>query len=155
MPLGQAGTYIVAQMVGGAVGAALLYGIASGKLAGYDLAQSGLGHNGWGPDYLGGYGMKAAFVVEAIATFLFVLVILRVTGRDHFGAIAGLIVGLTLIALHLPFVNVTGLSVNPARSFGPALVVGGAALGQLWLFLIAPALGGIAAGLANRAMERA
>jgi aquaporin Z len=125
MPLGQAATYIVAQMVGGVVGAALLYGIASGKLAGYDLAQSGLGHNGWGPDYLGGYGMKAAFVVEAIATFLFVLVILRVTGKDHFGAIAGLIVGLTLIALHLPFVNVTGISVNPARSFGPALVVGG------------------------------
>jgi aquaporin Z len=154
MRASQAATYIVAQLVGGAVGAALLYGIVSGKLSGYDPAQSGLGQNGWGPDYLGGYGMKAAFIVEVIATFLFVLAILRVTGKDHFGAIAGLIVGLTLVALHLPFVNVTGLSVNPARSFGPALVVGGTAIGQLWLFLVAPALGGIVAGVADRIMNR-
>jgi aquaporin Z len=151
----EAGTYIVAQMVGGAVGAALLYAIVSGKLSGYDLAQGGLGENGWGQGHLGGYGVSAAFIVEVIATFLFVLAILRLTGKDHFGAIAGLIVGLTLVALHLPFVNVTGLSVNPARSFGPALIVGGKALGQLWLFLIAPVLGGVAAGFADRLMNRA
>ncbi|KAB0265377.1 aquaporin [Microvirga brassicacearum] len=151
--VGQAAGYIVAQLIGGALGAALLYGIVSGKLSGYNLAESGLGHNGWGPDYLGGYGTAAAFLVEVIATFIFVLAILRITTGEQFGAVAGLVIGLTLLLLHLPFVNVTGLSVNPARSFGPALVVGGNALGQLWLFLIAPSIGGVLAGIANRAIQ--
>ena len=154
IPLGQAIGYIVAQFIGGALGAALLYGILSGKLAGYDLTANGLGQNGWGPGFLGGFGTMAAFLVEVIATFIFVFAILRVTSGDHFGAIAGLVVGLTLVLLHMPFINVTGLSVNPARSFGPALIVGGTALAQMWLFLIAPAIGGLLAGVASRAVER-
>lgn len=155
IPLGQAIAYIIAQFIGGALGAALLYGILSGKLAGYDLAANGLGQNGWGPGFLGGFGTMAAFLVEVIATFIFVFAILRVTSGDQFGAIAGLVVGLTLVLLHMPFINVTGLSVNPARSFGPALILGGTALAQMWLFLIAPAIGGLLAGVASRAVERA
>lgn len=153
MPVGKAVSYIVAQLIGGALGAALLYGIVSGKLSGYNLAENGLGHNGWGSDYLGGYGTAAAFLVEVVATFIFVLTILRVTTGDQFGAVAGLAIGLTLVLLHVVFVNVTGVSVNPARSFGPALVVGGNALGQLWLFLVAPSIGGVLAGIANRAIQ--
>ncbi|WP_210484263.1 MIP family channel protein [Microvirga antarctica] len=155
LPVSQAIGYIVAQFIGGAIGAFILYAIVSGKLAGYDLATSGLGQNGWGADYLGGYGTAAAFLVEVIATFIFVFAILRVTSGDHFGAIAGLVVGLTLVLIHIVFINVTGVSVNPARSLGPALVVGGKALGQMWLFILAPAIGGVLAGLVNRAADRA
>src|SRR5215210_5383302 len=148
LEIAEAGRYIVAQLLGGIAGAVVLYLILSGKLAGYDLAKSGLGQNGWGPTYLGGFGVVAAFLTEVIATFIFVFVILRVTGERGAGALAGLVVGLTLVLLHLPFINVTGLSVNPARSLGPAVVVRGAALGQVWLFIIAPIIGGVLAGIA-------
>jgi aquaporin Z len=142
--------YIIAQVLGAVVGAGILLLILQGKLAGYDLAKGGLGQNGWGPGYLGGFGTGAAFLTEVIATFLFTLVILGVTSKAGAPAVAGLVIGLTLALLHLPFVNVTGLSVNPARSIGPAVFVGGAALAQLWLFIVAPVIGGAIAGFLFR-----
>jgi aquaporin Z len=155
MPVGEALGYVLAQCLGGIAGAAILYAILSGKLAGYDLAKGGLGQNGWGEGYLGAYGTLAAFVTEVVATFLFTFVILRATGSRGAGALAGLVVGLTLVLLHFPFINVTGLSVNPARSLGPAVLVGGTALAQMWLFILAPLIGGALAGLADRATEQA
>jgi aquaporin Z len=141
-------------MLGALAGAVLLYLILSGRIADYDVARSGLGQNGWGANYLGGFSLTAAFITEIIATFVFIFVILRATGERGPGPLAGLIVGLTLVALHFPFINVTGLSVNPARSFGPAIVVGGEALAQVWLFLIAPMIGGVLAGVVDRLTER-
>jgi aquaporin Z len=135
--------YIVAQVLGAIAGAALLAFILSGKTGGYNVATAGLGQNGWGAGYMGAFSTEAAFVVECIATFIFVYVILATGGN----ALAGLIIGLTLVALHYAFINVTGLSVNPARSIGPAVMVKGHALEQIWLFIVAPAIGGAVAGL--------
>ena len=152
--IGEAVGYIVAQLIGGLIGAAVLYVIVSGKVAGYNLAQGGLGQNGWGAGYGGGFGTTSAFLVEVIATFIFVFLILRVTSVERFAGIAGLTIGLTLMLIHICFINVTGVSVNPARSVGPAIIVGGTALAQLWLFLIAPTIGGLLAGLVNRMCEK-
>lgn len=138
--------YVIAQCLGAIAGAAVLYMIASGKLAGFDIAKQGLGQNGWGPTYLGGYGLGAAFIFEVVATFLFVVVILGSTGAGAPSTMAGLAIGLTLTAIHIVGIQVTGVSVNPARSLGPALFVGGSALSQLWLFIVAPAIGAAAAG---------
>ncbi len=146
MPLGEAIKYIVAQMAGGIAAAAILLMIAAGK-ADYSVAANGLGQNGWGTGYLGEYNMYAAFLFEFIATFLFVAVILGATGAAAPAQFAGLAIGLTLVAIHLVGINITGVSVNPARSFGPALFAGGAAIGQLWLFIVAPIAGAVAAGL--------
>ena len=140
--------YIVSQIVGGIIGAVILIVILQGKGTGYDIAASGLGQNGWGVGYLGEYNMFAAILTEIVATFLFTAVILGVTqDRAGGGHVAGLIIGLTLFLLHLPFIQVTGLSVNPARSLAPAIFVGGTALMQVWLFLIMPLIGGALAGL--------
>ncbi|WP_432448190.1 aquaporin [Aliiroseovarius marinus] len=147
LPSPKALTYILAQLAGAVVGAAILYVIATGKGGGYDVATSGLGQNGWGTGYLGEYNVVSAFVFELVATFLFVVVILGATGAGAPAAVAGMAIGLTLVVIHLVGINVTGVSVNPARSFGPALFAGGHALGQLWLFILAPALGAVAAGL--------
>lgn len=147
LPSSKALTYIMAQLAGAVVGAAILYVIATGKGGGYDVATSGLGQNGWGAGYLGEYNMVSAFVFELVATFLFVVVILGATGAGAPSAVAGMAIGLTLVVIHLVGINVTGVSVNPARSFGPALFAGGHALGQLWLFILAPVLGAAAAGL--------
>jgi aquaporin Z len=138
--------YIIAQAVGGVVGAGLLVLILKGRLSGYDVGTGGLGQTGWGEGFLGGYGLTAAILVEFLATFIFVTVILGATNPTISLQVAGLVIGLTLFALHFPFVNVTGLSVNPARSLGPALFVGGRALSQLWLFLIVPTVAGASAG---------
>lgn len=142
-------THVAAQLVGAVLGAAVLYLIASGK-AGYDIATNGLGQNGYGAGYLGEYSLTSALVFEAIATFLFVTVILGATQDDAPAALAGLAIGLTLTAIHLVGINVTGVSVNPARSFGPALFVGGKAMADLWVFIVAPLAGGAAAGLLHR-----
>jgi aquaporin Z len=142
--------YVVAQCLGAIVAAYLLAHIAAGAVAGYDLAANGLAHNGWGSGYGGGYGQSAAFLFEAVATFVFVLVILGATGKGSQPAVAGLAIGLTLTVIHLVGIRITGTSVNPARSLGPALVVGGQALSQLWLFIVAPLIGGAAAGLLAR-----
>lgn len=142
--------YVVAQCLGAIIAAWLLAIVARGALAGYDVAASGLAHNGWGEGYGGAYGQQAAFLFELIATFIFVLVILGATGRQAHPAIAGLAIGLTLVVIHLLGIRITGTSVNPARSLGPALMVGGKALAQLWLFIVAPLLGGALAGLVVR-----
>ncbi|UWP91840.1 aquaporin [Aliiroseovarius crassostreae] len=147
LPSSKALTYILAQLAGAVAGAAILFVIASGKGGGFDVGTSGLGQNGWGAGYLGEYNMVSAFVFELVATFLFVVVILGATGSGAPGAVAGIAIGLTLVVIHLVGVNVTGVSVNPARSFGPALFAGGHALSQLWLFILAPVLGAAAAGV--------
>jgi len=149
MPVNDAVAYIISQFVGGIVGALVLYLIVSGKLV---ASTNGLGANGWGPGYLGEYGLGSAILVEIIATFLFTLVILGVT--QFTGAVVpagGLIIGLTLVIIHIVFIPVTGVSVNPARSLGPAIFTGGNALAQLWLFIIMPPIGGAIAGWLFRA----
>ncbi|WP_282181836.1 aquaporin [Aliiroseovarius marinus] len=147
LPSSKALTYILSQLAGAVAGAAILYIIATGKGGGYDVTASGLGQNGWGAGYLGEYNMVSAFVFELVATFLFVVVILGATGAGAPAAVAGMAIGLTLVVIHLVGINVTGVSVNPARSFGPALFAGGHAMGQLWLFIVAPVLGATAAGV--------
>jgi aquaporin Z len=142
--------YAVAQTLGAILGAAVLYLIASGK-ADYDIATNGLGQNGYGAGYLGEYSLTAALVFEAVMTFLFVTVILGATGASAAPGFAGLAIGLTLAAIHLVGINVTGVSVNPARSIGPALIVGGTALAQLWVFIAAPLAGGVLAGVLYKA----
>jgi len=136
--------YVIAQCLGAIVGALILYLIVTGKLSGYDVAKSGLGQNGWGAGYFGEYSPVSAFIFEVVATFLFVVVILGSTGRGAPSAMAGLAIGLTLVVIHIVGIQVTGVSVNPARSLGPALFSG--ALSQLWLFIVAPCLGAAAAG---------
>ena len=136
--------YVIAQCLGAIVGALILYLIVAGKLSGYDVGASGLGQNGWGAGYLGEYGLVSAFIFELVATFLFVVVILGSTGAGAPSAMAGLAIGLTLIVIHIVGIQVTGVSVNPARSLGPALFSG--AISQLWLFILAPCLGAAAAG---------
>ena len=151
MPTSQVPVYIVAQLIGGILGAAILYLMATGKLAGYDIAKNGLGRNGWGEGYLGGYGMGSAMLAEFIGTLIFLAAILGVTHEEGGQpATAGLAIGLTLVLVHLVFINVTGVSVNPARSLGPALFAGGDALSQLWLFLVVPSVGGLVAGFLYR-----
>ncbi|WP_282608685.1 aquaporin [Pelagibius sp. Alg239-R121] len=143
-------SYVIAQCLGGIAGAGVLYLIVSGKLAGHDLAASGLGQNGWGAGYLGEYSMVSAFVFEVIATFLFLVAILGSTQEGGPNLLAGLAIGLTLVVIHIVGIQVTGVSVNPARSLGPAVFVGGQALAQLWLFLVAPCIGAAVAGVAFR-----
>ena len=142
--------YWVAQFLGALAGAGILYMIASGK-AGYDIAVNGLGANGFGEGYLGGYSMTAALVFEIVATFLFVVVILGSTQAKAPAQFAGLAIGLTLVVIHIVGIQVTGVSVNPARSFGPAVFVQGQSLSQLWLFIVAPLVGAGLAGLLFRA----
>ena len=142
--------YAAAQMVGATLGAAVLYMIASGK-GDFTIGPWALGSNGYGAGYLGEYSLTAALVFEFVMTFVFVTVILGATGKGSAVGFAGLAIGLTLAAIHLVGINVTGVSVNPARSFGPAVFAGGAALSQLWVFIVAPLAGGALAGLVYRA----
>jgi len=143
--------YVIGQIAGAIVAAAVIYAIATGKLAGYDIASSGLGQNGWGAGYNGEFGMGAALIFEVVATAMFLVVILGVTQEDTMTTdFAGLAIGLTLVMIHLVGIPITGTSVNPARSIGPALFVGGTALGQLWLFILAPLVGGAIGGLLHK-----
>lgn len=139
------GNYIIAQILGGIAGAGVLKLIAIGK-AGIDASTVGLGQNGWGTGVFGEYNLGAAFLFELIATLLFVITILGSTQKKVPAELAGLAIGITLVVIHLVGIRITGTSVNPARSIGPALLVGGNAIKQLWLFIVAPSLGGIAAG---------
>ena len=148
MTAGDFVVYVIAQILGAIVGAAALYAIMTGKASGW---EGGMGTNGWGPGYLGEYNTTSALLFEVIATFIFLVVILGVTHKlvpHHF---AGLAIGLTLTMIHIVGINVTGVSVNPARSIGPALFAGGAALSQLWLFIVAPLVGAAIAGFVYRA----
>lgn len=139
--------YIISQCIGGILGAAVLYLIASGK-PGYQMGEWALGSNGWGEGYLGGYNTLSAFVIETVMTFLFIFVILAVTSKFGNGVMAGLAIGVTLMLIHLVTIPVTGTSVNPARSLGPAIFAGGKALAQLWMFFVAPILGALLAAMA-------
>lgn len=141
--------YIVGQILGGIAGAGVLAVIAEG-LPGYTPSGGGLAQNGWGNGYLGGYNLGAAVTFEFIATLLFVVVILGSTQGGAPTQLAGLAIGISLVAIHLFGINITGVSVNPARSLGPALFVGGKALTQVWMFLVVPSLGGIAGGVLFR-----
>ncbi len=136
--------YIVAQLLGAVCGAAVLYLVASGK-PGFDLA-SGFAANGYGQHSPGGYAVGAAAVCEIVMTFMFVMIILGSTDRRAPALIAPIAIGLGLTLIHLVSIPVTNTSVNPARSTGPALFVGGWALGQLWLFWVAPVVGALLAG---------
>ena len=149
MKSGDLVVYVIAQVLGAIIGAGVLYLIASGK-ADYTIATNGLGQNGYGAGYLGEYSLTSALVFETVMTFLFVTVILGATGPGSSAGFAGLAIGLTLAAIHLVGINVTGVSVNPARSIGPALFVGGTALSQLWVFILAPLVGGALAGVVNK-----
>lgn len=138
--------YAIAQTIGAIIAALVIMIIAKGS-AGYSVAENGLGQNGFGAGYLGEYTVAAAVIFEIVATFLFVTVILGATQDGAPAAFAGLAIGLTLAAIHLVGINITGVSVNPARSVGPALFVGGQALADLWVFIVAPLAGGAIAGL--------
>ena len=142
--------YWVGQFLGAILGAWVISLIATNLLGGYNIAVNGLGQDGWGPGYQAGYGMGAAFIFEFVATMVFLIVILGATQKAAPAGFAGLVIGITLTAIHILGIRITGVSVNPARSLGPALFVGGQALSQLWLFFVAPLLGGLIAGLLFR-----
>ncbi|MCF5072937.1 aquaporin Z [Pseudomonas syringae] len=140
--------YIVAQVIGGVVAAALLYFIASGK-PGYELA-GGLASNGYGAHSPGGYSLAAGFVSELVMTAMFLLIILGATDHRAPKGLAPIAIGLALTLIPLVSIPVTNTSVNPARSTGPALIVGGWAVQQLWMFWLAPMLGAVLAGVTYR-----
>jgi len=140
--------YWVAQVLGGIAAAALLYLIASGK-AGFDLS-GGLASNGYGEHSPGGYSLAAGFVTEVTMTFMFLMIILGSTDRRAPQGFAPIAIGLALTLIHLISIPVTNTSVNPARSTGPALIVGSWALQQLWLFWVAPLIGAALAGTLYR-----
>ena len=147
LPLVEAAGYWVAQFVGGILGALLLWAMFNTSPL-YSTSRTGLGTNGWGAASGIHIGAGGAFLAEVVLTTLFVFVILGVTSRLGNAATAAMTIGLTLSVVHLIGIPIDGTSVNPARSLGPALIVGGTALTQVWLFIVAPLVGGIvAAGL--------
>ncbi len=148
-PTSQLVPYVIAQVIGAVLAAGVLYLIASGK-AGFDL-QAGFASNGYGEHSPGQYGIGAALITELVMTFMFLIVILGATHKRASPGFAGLAIGLCLTLIHLISIPVTNTSVNPARSTGPALFVGGWAIEQLWLFWVAPIVGAVIAGAVWRA----
>ena len=142
--------YVVAQLAGAIAGAAILFLIASGK-AGFDVS-AGFASNGYAERSPGGYTLIAALITEVVMTFFFLIVILGATHERAPKGMAPIAIGLALTLIHLVSIPVTNTSVNPARSLGPALFVGGLALKQLWLFLVAPLVGALLAGAVQRAL---
>ncbi len=144
--------YIVAQAAGALAGAALLAYIisSSGTLT---VQASGMGVNGFGAGYGIGISMAGAIVTEMVLTFVFIFTILGVTSDKSSGAVAGLVIGLTLTFVHILGIRLTGTSVNPARSFGPAMIMGGTAISQLWVFIVAPFIGSILAACGWKALK--
>jgi aquaporin Z len=136
--------YIIMQCIGATIGAAVLYLIALGRPA-YSLTATGLGQNGYDNASPAGFNMTSAFVAEVILTFIFLLVIHGATSEKAPKGFAGIAIGLGLALIHLVGIPITGTSVNPARSLGPAIIVGGLALNQLWLFWVAPMIGALLA----------
>lgn len=145
--------YVIAQLIGAALAAFVLMQILSGQ-AGFEMGEYALGSNGWGENYQNNFNVTAAFIAEAVLTFLFLFVIFATTSKFGNSTMAGLAIGLTLVLIHLVAIPITGTSVNPARSFGPAIFAGGAALSQLWLFIVAPLVGGIVAALFWKMVEK-
>jgi aquaporin Z len=139
--------YLIGQFVGGFIGAGMLALILGGKAGGY-VIQGGV----FGQNTFGDWSVLSAFLVEFLATLIFTAVILGVTqAKGGGGNVAGLVIGLTLALLHLAFVPITGNSLNPARTLAPNVYVGGQALAQVWLYMIAPVLGGLVAGMLFKA----
>lgn len=149
-PAGELVPYILAQVLGGIVGAGALYLIASGK-ADFSLS-GGLASNGYGDHSPGGYSLTSGLVAEVVMTFMFLVIILGATDKRAPAGFAPIAIGLGLTLIHLISIPVTNTSVNPARSTGPAVFVGDWALSQLWLFWIAPIVGALLAGAAYRAL---
>jgi aquaporin Z len=147
-PFGELLPYIVAQVLGGIAGAGMLLLIASGK-PGFTVA-TGFASNGYGTRSPGEYSMMACFVAEVVLTFFFLFIIMGATDKRVPAGFAPIPIGLGLTLIHLVGIPVTNLSVNPARSTGPALIAGAAALGQLWLFWVAPIIGGILGAVTYR-----
>ena len=150
-PAGELLPYIIAQVAGGIVAAYVLSVIAGGK-PGFDLVASGFAANGYAEHSPGQYSLAAAFVSELVMTFMFLMIILGSTHGSAPKGFAGIAIGLGLTLIHLISIPVTNTSVNPARSTGPALFVGGWAIQQLWLFWVAPILGAVIAGVGYRAL---
>ncbi|MGA2980098.1 MAG: aquaporin Z [Terriglobales bacterium] len=149
-PVSELLPYVVAQVLGGIAGAGTLYVIASGK-AGFDLS-GGFASNGYGAHSPGGYPLVSCLVAEVVLTFFFLMIIMGSTDKRAPAGFAPIAIGLGLTLIHLIGIPVTNLSVNPARSTGPAVFVGGWALSQLWLFWLAPIVGGALAGGVYRAV---
>jgi aquaporin Z len=139
-----AGVYIICQCIGAIIAAVLLFAIMSG-LPAYNIAVNGLGQNGYGDASPGGFPLMSALIAEVILTFIFLMVIFGATSKAAPAGFAGIAIGLSLAMIHIVGIPITGTSVNPARSLGPALIVGGTALSQLWLFIIAPIIGAVLA----------
>ncbi len=142
--------YVVAQLLGAVIASATLVFLLKGQPQGYDASVSGLAANGYGDHSPGHYGMVQGLVAEMVMTFIFLTVILGATSKKAVAGFAGIPIGLTLTLIHLVGIPITNVSVNPARSTGPALFVGGWALAQLWLFWVAPIVGAIVAGVVAR-----
>jgi aquaporin Z len=147
-PVGEVLPYIVAQVLGGIAGAFVLYMIASGA-PGFELS-GGLASNGFGEHSPGGYSLYSGFLTEVVMTLMFLVIILGATDRRAPAGFAPIAIGLGLTLIHLISIPVTNTSVNPARSTGPAVIVGDWAIGQLWLFWVAPILGALIAGYLYR-----
>jgi aquaporin Z len=145
--------YIVIQVVGAVVAAGVLYLIANGQ-PGFSVQESGFAANGYGEHSPGGYSLLSGLIAEVVLTFIFLFIILGATDIRAPQGFAPIAIGLGLTLVHLVGIPVTNLSVNPARSTGPALFVGGWALAQLWLFWVAPIVGALLAGWAYRFLER-
>ena len=149
VPTGDVVPYIIAQVIGGIAGAAVIAAIATGK-ADYNLVQSGFAANGFGEHSPGGYSLQAALICEVVMTFFFLMIILGATDPRAPAGFAPIAIGLGLTLIHLISIPVTNTSVNPARSTSQALFVGGWALQQLWVFWVAPIAGGVLAGVVHR-----
>jgi aquaporin Z len=146
--------YILAQMCGAVIAAIVLKTILQGH-PGFAMGEWALGSNGWGEGYQNAYNTTSAFITEALMTFMFLFVIFATTSKWGNSTMAGLAIGLTLVLIHLVAIPITGTSVNPARSFGPAILAGGKALSQLWLFFVAPIVGAVVAAVVWRVIEGA
>jgi aquaporin Z len=150
-PLSELPAYVIAQVLGGIAGSGVLYVIASGK-QGFDLA-GGFAANGYAEHSPGGYALGACLIAEIVLTFMFLMIILGATDRRAHQGFAPIAIGLGLTLIHLIGIPITNLSVNPARSTAPAIFVGGWALQQLWLFWVAPIVGGAIAGIVYKVFE--
>jgi aquaporin Z len=144
--------YVIMQCIGAIVASAVLYVIALGT-PGYTLTVGGLGQNGYDAESPGGFSMRSGFLAEVVLTFIFLVVIFGSTSDKAPKGFAGISIGLSLVLIHLVGIPITGTSVNPARSLGPALIVGGTALSQLWLFWVAPLIGGVLAAVVWRLLS--
>ena len=138
--------YIIVQCIGAIIASALLLTIMTG-LPGYDLATNGIGQNGYGSASPAGFSLASGFIAEVILTFIFLIVIFGATSRNAPAGFAGISIGFALAMIHMVGIPITGTSVNPARSIGPALIAGGTALSQLWVFIVAPVIGAVIAAV--------